>query len=354
MIGQLRDRRLSLAAGLMLIAITVGISPVLAGKTAIIDVPNAEDLAPIDGGRWVIASSMAGGTRASGALYLIDAKTSQASRAYPIENAEPSTTNTACPGEVAANAFAPHGITVHRTAEGEEQLYVVNHGGRESIEIFAITDAPGLRWIGCVPFPSGVLGNGVSVAGDGTIYATNMGRPLDGSEASSDMGGDVLFWQPAQGWRTVPDGAMWGPNGIVAAPDGKRVFVAAWPAGKLVAIDLEAHERSEVGLPFLPDNIKWSASGTLLATGHSTTEAAVRECYISSRMKCDIPSSLAEIDPATLKIMKLRPLDFDIATTAFDIGGECWLGTARGETIGRLSGPCNEDQASSSTENSTP
>lgn len=345
-----RDRRRRRrAATLMVLASMFAPPPALAGERAIPNVPNAEDLAPIDSGRWVIASSMAGGAEASGALYVIDRESSEARRAYPHAAETPVSAHPGCPGEVPADRFAPHGIATHRSAEGEERLYVVNHGGRESIELFEIArghsddEPPGLRWIGCIPFPAGAFGNGVSVADDGTVFATNMGKPLSGGEARSEMGGDALSWQAERGWRTVPGSVMWGPNGVVATPNGKRLFVAAWPAGKMVALDLEANRRREVALPFLPDNIKWSTSGTLLATGHRTSDAAVRECYMSKRTACDIPSSLAEIDPDTLEVLRLRELDADIATTAVDVGDECWLGTARGETIARLPGPCGRE-----------
>ena len=39
-----------------------------------------------------------------------------------------------CPGEP-DKAFAPHGIHLSRRGDGRLQLLVVNHGGREAIEV---------------------------------------------------------------------------------------------------------------------------------------------------------------------------------------------------------------------------
>jgi hypothetical protein len=162
---------------------------------------NAEDLASVAGSPWVIASSMAGGPHAQGALAAIDRRDRTIRRLYP----EGRITDTPggldvgdCPGMPAANTFKPHGIAYVAKGEVGGRLYVVNHGGRESIEFFdlALAPAPRLRWVGCTILPSGAFGNGVAAVADGTLYMTNMGRPLDGSEPLSDMGGEVVAWRP--------------------------------------------------------------------------------------------------------------------------------------------------------------
>lgn len=308
----------------------------MAADTAIEGVFNPEDLAALPGGRWILASNMAGGQQPSGRIVAIDVATGTASPIEPaIDRGAASATTPACPGPVAADVFKPHGIALHRG-----RLYVVNHGGRESIEIFDVEQqaTPSLRWIGCVIYPKGGFGNGVALTADDILYATNMGLPMDGSKPVSPMGGDVLSWTVKTGWRTVPDSRMAGPNGLVVTPDGRRLYVAAWPAGDLVELMIGSGGtgRRTLKLPFLPDNLRWSSKGTLLAAGHAASVETVTECYMSTRAQCAIPSAIAEIDPASLKLLCLQKVDTGMATVAANVGTETWIGTARGDRIARL------------------
>ncbi|MDB5686986.1 MAG: hypothetical protein JWR77_1575 [Rhizorhabdus sp.] len=307
----------------------------IAAERVIEGVYNAEDLAPLEGGRWVLASSMAGGQRPSGSILAIDVRTGKASTLYPNADKAAAPAPPGCPGPVAADAFKPHGIALHKN-----RLYVVNHGGRESIEIFDVdqTKEPKLRWVGCAVFPAGGFGNGVALTADGTLYATNMGLPMDGSKAVSPMGGDVLSWSATQGWHTVPDSQMFGPNGLLVTPDGSKLYVAAWPAGELVELSLTeaGTTRRTLKLPFLPDNVRWSKTGAILVAGHRTSPETVAECYMSTRAQCEIPSTIAEIDPASLTISCQRDVDLGLATVAANVGEETWVGTARGDRISRL------------------
>jgi hypothetical protein len=77
-----------------------------------------------------------------------------------------------CPG-VIGDALAPHGISLLKRSDGKTQLYVVNHGGRESIEMFElvrINRDGGLAWHGCVV--STQTYNDVAALANGGFYAT--------------------------------------------------------------------------------------------------------------------------------------------------------------------------------------
>ena len=57
-----------------------------------------------------------------------------------------------CPGPI-GDALAPHGTSISKRANGKTQLFVVNHGGRESIEMYEIKHEAAtwsLAWHGCV------------------------------------------------------------------------------------------------------------------------------------------------------------------------------------------------------------
>ena len=307
-----------------------------------ISIANAEDLALLEGGRWIIASSMTGGATRSGALYAIDTETEDLHLLYPSGVSKVTENATDCFTEIAKQDFAPHGITIHVTATGETQLFVVNHGGRESIELFSITleEIPSLSWTGCIEYPEGSSGNGVAVSDDGTIYAARTSL-FDSSKTEQDFLGDVVFRRPGENWKTVPNSEMMGPNGIVVSPGGEQIFVNAWPIGTLAVINTESGQRKDIDLPLLPDNIKWSDQGTLLVTGHRAPMEEVMSCYISPEPVSENGSAYAEIDPQNLEIIEVTDVDLGLATTAIDVGQSCWLGTARGSTIGRLPHSCS-------------
>lgn len=310
-----------------------------------IDIVNVEDIAVLDGARWAIASSMSGGVQAAGALYAIDTGSQRVQQLYPLAS-QPGTSEMAqCAAPVTAAAFAPHGIALHTDASGAQRLYAVNHGGRESLEVFSVTgnlaqnNAPQLRWVGCIPLPKGAFGNSVAIAADGTLYLTNMGQPLDGSAAISPMGGEVIAWTAESGWRSLPGSAIAAPNGLLVSADGRELFVASWSQGELVKLTREGKsvQRQVMKLSFLPDNLRWGRTGTVLAAGHRTTTAAVTECFLTEgRCAKVIASAIAEIDPQSLAVRCVRGVDQSMATVAVNVGAELWIGTARGENILRL------------------
>lgn len=326
-----------------LAAMLIASVPARSAERAAIPVTNPEDLAPIPDTPWVIASSMAGGDRVSGKLVAVDRRDGSVRQLYPARASQGAIETPGCHTEVPAAAFKPHGIGYVRDAAGRDKLYVVNHGARESIEMFVFKGgaAPRLLWIGCALSPPGELGNAVAALPDGTFYATNMGRPMDGGKASSPFGGDVLTWRPASGWRTVLNSAMYGPNGLVVSPDGRRLYVAAWPAGDMVELTIGAPAaRRTLPLGFLPDNLRWGPAGVVLATGHVTDVKTVAECYMSTRTHCTIPSAFAEVDTTSMTVRCRAVAPINIATVAVPVGDEYWIGSARGDRIARAR-PCD-------------
>lgn len=312
---------------------------------------NAEDLAPLGGDQWVLASSMVGGLQKQGGIFAIEVGTGKARQIYPNGNAGKSSMPD-CPAPVAAQEFEPHGIALQRSVNGETLLYVVNHGGRESIEIFAVeqhgagttTTTPALQWRGCIVTPGGRAANAVAVTDDGTVYMSNTGKPLDGSPPVTPYGGNVLAWTAASGWRDVPGSIIAGPNGLVISADGRYLFVASWAGSEVLKLALNptgAQEFKEtrdlIKLSFHPDNLRWSNDGHILATGHRATGPEVGKC-VSAVGRCEnaVPSAIAEIDAKTSTVRCTKEVSQNIATVAVNVGEELWVGAVRGENILRL------------------
>ena len=305
-----------------------------------IKVANGEDLAPIDRHRAIV-SSMVGGGRATGSLLLIDMRTG---KAQPLEiTTGPATAGRSgrCDAAVPATALQPHGIALWRDSAGDRYLYVVNHGTRESVEIYRFVEQPSphLVWKDCVTLPENAMGNSVAVARDGSFYATNLGQTLAGAASNPPFDGEVLSWRDGAGWRSVPGSEIKGANGLLLAPDEKTIFVAGWAAGTVVAVSLDSGETKTARLPFLPDNLRWSDMGTILATGHKTGVEAVIECYVSSRATCDVPSAWAEIEPDSLAVRCVHDAPVGIATSTIAMGDELLIGSVRNPDIARIKAP---------------
>ncbi|WP_157215254.1 SMP-30/gluconolactonase/LRE family protein [Flavisphingomonas formosensis] len=340
----IRFRAALTALALLAAGTAIGARP--APTPAGISIRNAEDLAPLPGGRWVIASSMAGPS-GSGALYAVDAATGRSVRLYPDSRDPREHETPACGRGVEPSAFAPHGLAFWPVSRGGGTLYVVNHGERESIEIFTIlpgrtpASPPYIRWEDCTRAPKEQMQNSVAVTAGGTLYVTLTPDYRQGSDLedhAENAVGAVWSWHPTRGWRPVPGSEMAGPNGIVATPDGRRLYVSSWPKREIVELTLgpDGTSRRTLDVDFLPDNLRWAGDGTILAAGHRGAVSDVVDCYMSAKGDCALPSTVAVIDPVAFRVRCARPVAASFATVAAPVGGEVWIGTARGSRITRI------------------
>jgi hypothetical protein len=175
-----------------------------------------------------------------------------------------------CPGPM-ADPIAAHGTSLGLHPDGNLALYVVNHGGRETIEMFELRETGTsweLVWHGCVVASADY--NDVAILPDGGYVAT---RPTALQEEGGNLfdggpSGNVARWTPGAG-ETVLRGTEAGfPNGVVADPEGEYIYIAAWTGRGLRKYDLEAmSEVAAIDLDFMPDNLTWTPDGQLLAAG---------------------------------------------------------------------------------------
>ena len=316
--------------------------------TFICGVMAPEDLVAIPGGEWVIASGYSGGP-----IHLISTRTHTVTPLFPGPtplSRPDSRSYASCPGPLdpgEREKFSAHGINLRPGSNGVHTLYVVHHGFRESIEVFELdvkAKPPVLTWIGCVVAPETATLNAVAPLPDGGFVATNPYRRSDPNARNRALAGgesgEIWEWHASEGWKIVPGSEGPGPNGIEVSKDGRWIYVNFWPANKVWRLSRgqASVQKTEIEVPFHPDNIRWQPDGSLLSAGHyAPTNARATECL---RVNCnDAAARIARIDPKTMKAQQVvdypSNASFFGATAALQVGKEIWIGSVRGDRVAR-------------------
>lgn len=307
-------------------------------------VVNAEDIARIPGTRWLITSGMAK-AGVPGHLYLVDAESKEGAEVFPDEvELRERSIGDAEPPDV--EAFFPHGIAL-RAGDGDlHTLYAVNHGGRESIEVFEVDareDRPKLAWIGAITQPAGVFGNACAAGPYGGVLSTksmelgDLAEPATWTDlfAGNDTG-CVYEWRPGREWVEVPGTRFCGPNGIEVSPDGRWLYVAT--ATKRVArisLGMAPPRISFAELWFMTDNLKWGEDGQLLVCGQRAEDA--RDLLTPGlHSASELGVCAARLDPGTLEVEPLVDIThetFGHTTTVLEVDGQLWFGSADSDSV---------------------
>ncbi len=248
-------------------------------------------------------------------------------------------------------AFSPHGMDLVQGADGGWMLLVVNHGGRESVEFFAVSDEGqelGLSWQGCALGPEGSAFNDVVGLEDGSFYVTHM-FPADsqwsamirGALLGSDTG-FVYRWDPNGGWSRVPGSEGPFPNGIEIAPDGSALYINMYLAGEVRKLDLASGEIVAVAEGGNPDNSTWAPDGRLLVATHTDGILESMACQDLEQGSCGFAFRVVALDPDTLAsetVAAHRGAPMGGVTVALEMDGRLFLGTFAGDRIASLAWP---------------
>lgn len=318
------------------------------GKAQIIrNAINVEDLVQINDS-WIIGSSFSIKNKPTG-LYLFNIRNRKPQkvdwrqvRVTPDKTAFPN-----CPGAPNFARLSTHGLDYYRDAG---RLYVVNHGGRESVEVFAINAEnnarPTLSWQGCVMAPHSAWFDAVAGLSNNQMIISSLWDPGDTQrnpklKAGKPVGG-LYRWSTEAGLQPVKGSAMLsGPNGVLADRDGKTVWVAAWAEKALVRIDTDGSEPQvrKTAVDYHPDNLRWSPDGRkIIAGGQATDLDALFACLEKSAPVCpDINQRLDALDPATMKttpLLSATPIPgMNAGTGAILVNGEYWLSSFKNNAI---------------------
>jgi hypothetical protein len=302
---------------------------------------NVEDMVPAPGTRWIIASGMAPES-GPGHLYLVDSAAKTFAEARLDVSGPARAPYRDCPGPLDPAKMAPHGLGLRPGRNGLSTLYVVNHGGRQSIEIFEVDTRgarPALRWIGCEVLPDTASGNGVAPLPGGGFAADKFQQAGDPRAfqkmAALEKTGVLYVWTPGAGFKPVAGSELSGDNGVETSADGRFLFVNAWPEQRVVRFDRRGLlPPASVHVDFLPDNVRREPGGRLLVTGQGPDIRTLLSCQ---RARCPHAWTVVRLDPVTMKVTPVLHVDgtdaFSDATTALRVGDELWVGTYRGDRV---------------------
>ncbi|MGY1980802.1 hypothetical protein [Nocardia gipuzkoensis] len=245
------------------------------GLTFICGVENPEDVVLVPNSDWIVASGMKPGS----GLHLVDTRGKTVSNLYAAgaSKIEPDQTKYAgCPSPLDPAEAGLHGLSVRQTESGRYTVYAINHGGRESVEVFDLDArgaAPSATWVGCVLMPDGLEGNSVAAFHDGTIMATvpqMPGKTFD-DVLAGEITGAVYMWTPGSArFQALPGAELAGNNGIETSLDDSKFYVVSVGERRVVEF-----ARDNPGTPlrsaqlagFVPDNVHWTADNGLIAAG---------------------------------------------------------------------------------------
>lgn len=303
---------------------------------------NPEDVVRLGDSKFAIASSLARAPGSTSHLYLVDMESGTAVPLVPVMGSKARLGDARCPPPEGFGELVTHGLAARSDGRGHGRLYVVNHGKRQSVEIFKwSTDDAGVRleWQGCVTVPPGVSANAVAPLPDG-LALTSFGSANDPGMVDLMAGrpsGFVVIWTRGNGWTRLKGSELPADNGIEASPDGKLLYVNAWGSGALWVIARNG-DRRPLRIPlgdFHPDNVHWQGKGVLLIAGQVGAASGILAC--GPRGICPMPSMLVTVDVARRRVVERLQIpptaDFGAASTAIRYKGHYWLSSFLGDRM---------------------
>jgi hypothetical protein len=309
-----------------------------------------EDLAPLPGGAAILASEYGGmlGEKA-GSLALLVLQSDERRVLFRGGDASGAPAagwgDATCPG-APGPAFDPHGIDVALLPDGRLALAVVQHGGRQSIELFELFGAGSdwrAAWRGCIVVPEEVWPNDVVWLPDGDLVFSSMMPLSQGLETMMHGRADpgfALRWRAGEGVREIP--GTRGPlaNGVEVSPDGKKLYLNLTRADEVRRIDL-ASGRVEASAKVVgPDNSTWAPDGRLLvASLRALGSEDFAVCNPLPRGACPLPFAIVAVD---VEVMQGRDVylgegpPMGAGTVGLQIGSELFIGSFAGDRVLRV------------------
>lgn len=316
-----------------------------------------EDIVPLPGNEALLISGYGklaadGSMKTPGGLLLFPLATETPKTLYSggtdADQAEAGWGDPKCPPPP-KEKFNAHGIDLVRRSDGRLALLVVQHFGREAVEMFEVTGAGAdwtLAWKGCVLAPPDASLNEVVGLPNGDFFTTKMASIAGASGFTEGIPttptGHAFAWSAKDGYRKIEgtEGVM--PNGIAASADGRILYLDVTMQNEVRKIDVATGKLLGKASVKMPDNITWAPDGQrLLAAslhGFETTNFSV--CVDVPRGACPIPFAIQAIDADTMKplgpVYESTGAPMGGGTVGLQVGDELFIGSFTGDRILRV------------------
>jgi hypothetical protein len=325
--------------------------------TALCGVHAPEDLALLPDGHTLIVSQIRGPGDAAfdpqrSYLAVLDTADGMLRPARIRIDSRPGWGDIACPAS--PEPIRPGGISLSSTGQRSAELLVINlrANGQNSVEFFEVLQRGGdwmLIWHGCAMGASGLMFNSVAplpqrgfavtMMASAELFATPAGIS---TLLSGRNTGYVLEWTPRGGFKRLVDTDGGAPDGILATPDGRFLYYAAWSGRKIVKYDRKLGKPTiEISVDFMPDNFRWATGGkSFLATGILNSDA-VYAC-VNNTEACRSTFKAVEFDLRSLSARTLYegpPGLLGMASVTLPVGADFYIGAATGDRLVRLPRP---------------
>ncbi|MBF7731317.1 hypothetical protein [Pseudomonas sp. N040] len=332
------------------------------GMQPICQFSNPEDIVLLPDRRTLLVSQMGTNMEQAdpGSLVFFDTLSGTLTPAFPADQATTPLADSDnwgsadCPGNP-GQALAPHGIALRQRNDQRWQVAAVNHGGRETIEMFELlTDqpAPRLQWRGCVVPPEGSFVNDVALLKNGGFVASQMFDKRSGHLFGMNRGilkamlgmdtGYVFEWQPASGFRVLEDSRGRFINGVEISANDQAVFANVYFGGEIRKLDRISGKQLGSTPAERADNLAWDDQGRLLAVLHGGTMREQMACMGQPGQTCSLAYSILRIDPLSMQgevILSHSGAPMGAATVAREVNGNLYLGSFSGDRIVKLKYP---------------
>ncbi|HEY2527252.1 MAG TPA: hypothetical protein VGJ20_04760 [Xanthobacteraceae bacterium] len=342
--------RALVAAGVLWVAALLGGREVVraaepCAPNEICALKNPEDMVRLAGTPWALVSRLGRDPGAPGGFSLVDLEKRTSRVLTPDVSKSADAMYSQCPHAPVTSDLITHGLDVRQSTGRTIEVFAVNHGGRESVEVFDLHldgQGPMLTWKGCVMLPAEISANAVAALPDG-LAVSSFGTSGDQGTAellAGDPSGFVARWTPKNGWVHVAGTEFGGDNGVTAARDGSVIYVNDWTDGTLRIVPLgkdTAPATIKLG-NFHPDNVHFLPGGNLLIAGQIGDARDIMAC--ASQSACPVSSMIVVVDPKRRLVRAHRTIasspDFGAASTALLYGKDYWLSSFRGNRIVRV------------------